>query len=86
MSLDDYKKLNLSEFDDAGNSLVGFSNDRTTVKLYGGKTIQQYGVRALNCQWDNKLIKPNISYCRSQGIHIARITNIEKNGDVPETP
>ena len=58
MSLDDYKKANPSEFDNAGNSLVGFSNDRTTLKAYGGKTIQQYGVRALNFQWYNKLIKP----------------------------
>ena len=47
MSLDDYTKVNPSEFDEAGNSLVGFSNDRTTLKAYGGKTIQQYGVRAL---------------------------------------
>ena len=37
MSLDDYKEVNPSEFDDAGNSLVGFSNDRTTLKAYGGK-------------------------------------------------
>ena len=49
MSLHDYKKVNPSEFDDARNSLVGFSNDRTALKAYGGKTIQQYGVRALNC-------------------------------------
>ena len=32
MSLDDYKKVNPSEFDEAGNSLVGFSNDKTTLK------------------------------------------------------
>ena len=54
MSLDDYKKVNPSQFDEAGNSHVGFSNDRTTLKAYGGKTIQQYGLRVLNCKWDNK--------------------------------
>ena len=37
MSLNDYKKVNPSEFDEAGNSLAGFSNDRTTLKAYGGK-------------------------------------------------
>ena len=46
MSLDDYKKVNPSEFDEAGNSLAGFSNDKTTLKAYGGKTIQQYGVKS----------------------------------------
>ena len=55
MSLDNYKKVNPSQFDDVENSLVGVSNDRTNLKAYGGKTIQQYGVRAHNCQWDNKL-------------------------------
>ena len=84
MSLDDYKKVNPSEFDEVGNSLVGFSNDRTTLKAYGQKTIKQYGVRALNCQWDNKLMT-NIWYCRGQRTHIARITNIKENGAVPET-
>ena len=39
MSLDDYKNVKPSEFDEAGNSLVGFSNDKTTLKVYGGKTI-----------------------------------------------
>ena len=67
MSLDDYKKMNPSEFDEAGNSLVGFSNDKTTLKAYGGKTTKQYGVRALNCQWDNKLIKPILHIVEAKG-------------------
>ena len=59
MSLDDYKKVKTSQSLMRQEILLyGFSNDRTTLKAYGGKTIQQYGVRALNCQWDNKLIKP----------------------------
>ena len=37
LSLDDYKKANPSEFDEAGNSLVVLSKDRTTLKAYGGK-------------------------------------------------
>ena len=51
MSLDDYKKVNPLELDETGNSLVGLNNDRTTLKAQGGKTIQQYGVRVLSCQW-----------------------------------
>ena len=39
MSLNDYKKVNPSKFDDAENSIVGFSYDRTTLKAYGGNTI-----------------------------------------------
>ena len=50
ISLDDYKKVNPSAFDDAGNSLVGSSNDRITLKAYYGTKIKQYGSRALNCQ------------------------------------
>ena len=46
MSLDDYKKVNPSKFDDAGNSLVGFSIYRTTLKAYSGKKIEQYGVKS----------------------------------------
>ena len=58
MPLDDYKKVNPSEFDESGNSLAGYSHDRTTLKVYGGRTIKQYGVRVINCQWDNLFIKP----------------------------
>ena len=67
MSLDDYKKVYPSEFDEAGNSLIGFSNDKTTLKAYDGKTIQQYGVRAMNGQWDNKLIKPIFHIVEAKG-------------------
>ena len=34
MSLDDYKKVNPSKFDEAGNSLVGFSNNRKQVSRH----------------------------------------------------
>ena len=67
MSLNDYKKANPSEFYDAGNSLVGFSNDRAIVKAYDGKTIQQYGIRALNCQWETKVIKPIFHIAEAKG-------------------
>ena len=67
ISLHGHKKVNPSEFDDAGNSLVEFSNDRTTLKAYGATTIQQYGVRALNCQWDNKSIKQIFHIVEAKG-------------------
>ena len=56
ISLDDYKKVNPSEFDESGNSLAGYSHDRTTLKAYGGRTIKQYGVMVINCIWDNLFI------------------------------
>ena len=80
MSLDDYKKVNPSEFDEAGNSLVGFSNDRTTLKAYGGKTIKQYGVRALNCQWDNKLIRPIFHTVEAKGPILLGLPTLRRMG------
>ena len=47
--------------------LKGFGNDRTFLKAYDGKTIQQYGVRPLNCQWNNKVIKPIFHIVEAKG-------------------
>ena len=80
MSLDDYKKVNPSEFDEVGNSVVGFSNDKTTLKVYGGKTIQQYGVRVTNCQWDNKYIKPIFHLVEANGPILLGLTILRKMG------
>ena len=80
MSLDDYKKVNPLEFEEAGNSLVGFHNDRTTLKAYGGKTIQQFSVRDLNCQWDNKLIKPIFHIVEAKGPILLTLTTLRKMG------
>ena len=38
MLLDDYKNVNPSDFNDLGNSLAGYSHDRTSLKAYGGMT------------------------------------------------
>ena len=80
MSLDDYKKVNPSEFDEAGNSLVGFSIDRTTLKAYGGKTIKQYGVRALNSQWDNKLTRPIFHIVEAKGPILLELPTLRRMG------
>ena len=80
MSLDDYKKVNPSEFDEAGNSLAGFSNDKTTLKAYGGKTIQQYGVRVINCQWNNKCIRPIFHIVEAKGPILLGLTTLRKMG------
>ena len=73
------KKLTL-QFDEAGNSLVGFSNDKTTLKSYDGKTIQQYGVRALNYQWDNKLITPIFHIVEAQGPILLGLPTLRRMG------
>ena len=57
VSLKDYKRINPSEFDSSGNSIVGFQDDQTTLKGYGGVLIKQYGVRVINSVWDKKLMK-----------------------------
>ena len=80
MSFDDYKKVNPSEFDETGNSLVGFSNDRTTLKAYDGKAIQQYGVRAMNCQWDNTIIKPIFHIVEAKGSILLGLPTLRKMG------
>ena len=80
MSLHDCKNVNPSEFDEAGNSLVGFSNDKTTLKSYGGKTIQQYAVKALNCQWDNKLIKPIFHIVEAKGAILLGLPTLRRMG------
>ena len=80
MSLDDYKKVKPLEFDEAGNSLVWFSNDRTALKAYGGMTIQHYSVRMLNCQWDNILIKPIFHIVEAKGPILLGLTTLRKMG------
>ena len=80
MSLNDYKKVNPSEFEEAENSLAGFSNDKTTVKVYGGKKIQQYGVRIINCQWDNKYIKPIFHILEAKAPILLGLTTLRKMG------
>ena len=86
LSLDDYKKVNPSECDVAGNSLVGFSNDRTALKIYGGRTIQWYGVRALNCQWDNKLIKPIFNIVEAKGPILLGLPTLRRIGFAHKHP
>ena len=78
--------MNPSEFDDAGNSFVGFSNDRTTLKAYGGKTIQQYGLRALNCQWYNKLIKPILHTVEAKGPILLGLSTLRRMGLFQKLP
>ena len=80
MSLGDYKKLNPLEFDEVGNSLAGFSNDKTTRMEYGGKTIQRYGVRVINCQWENKYIKPIFHIVEAKGPILLGLTTLKKMG------
>ena len=72
--------MNPWEFIAAGNPLVWFSNDRITLKANGGKTIQQYGVRALNWQWDNKLIKPIFHTVEAKGPILLGLTTLRTRG------
>ena len=78
MSQDDYKKVNHSEFDKSGNSFAGYSHDRTTLKAYGWRTIKQYGVKVISCQWDNLFIKPIFHIVEAKGPILLGLTTLRK--------
>ena len=82
MSLDDYKNVYPSKFDETetANLLVGFSHDRTTLKAYGRKTVKQYGARALNCQWNNKLIRPIFHIVGAKGPILLGLPTLRRMG------
>ena len=86
MSLDDYKKVNPSQFDEAGNSIAGFSNDKTTLKAYGGKTISSMVLRVINCQWNNKCIRPIFHTVEAKGPILLGLTTLRKMGLFQEHP
>ena len=77
MSLDDYKKVNSSE---SGNSLAAYSHDRTTLKVYCERTIKQYGVRIMNCHWNNLFIKPIFHIVEAKGPILLGLTTLRKIG------
>ena len=80
MSLDDYKKVNPSEFDKPGNSLAGYSDNRTALKEYGGRTIKQCGVRVISCHCDIFFIKPIFHIVEAKGIIVLGLTTLRKMG------
>ena len=55
MSLSSYKSINPSDFDKEGNPTGNFQKSSTGLKSFGGRQIQQYGIKTIKCAWDKKL-------------------------------
>ena len=55
MSLSTYKSINPCDFDKDGNPTGNFQRASTGLKSFGGRQIQQYGIKAIKCVWDKKL-------------------------------
>ena len=55
MSLSTYRSINPSDFDKDGNPTVNFQRASTGLKSFGGRQIQQYGIKTIMCVWDKKL-------------------------------
>ena len=55
MSLSTYKSINPSDFDKDGNPTGNFQRANTGLKSFGGRLIQQYGIKTIKCVWNKKL-------------------------------
>ena len=86
ISLDDYKKVNPSEFHESGNYLAGYSHERTALKAYGGRTIKQYSVRIINCHWENLFIKPIFHIVEAKRPILLGLNTLRKMGICQKHP
>ena len=55
MSLSTYTSINTSDFDKEGNPTGNFQRSSTGLKSFGGRQIQQYGIKTIKCVWEKKL-------------------------------
>ena len=82
MSLSTYKSINPSDFDKEGNPTGNFQRSSTGLKSFGGRQIQQYGIKTIRCAWDRKLCT-KLSHCRCRRTHPDRVRN---NAEVRHDP
>ena len=67
MSLSTYKSINPSDFDKEGNPTGNFQRSSTGLKSFGGRQIQQYGIKTIKCAWDKKLCLLNFHIVDAEG-------------------
>ena len=67
MSLNTYKSINPSDFDKDGNPTGNLQKASTGLKSFGGRQIQQYGIKAIKCVWDKKLWLLNFHIVDAEG-------------------
>ena len=51
MSFSTYRSINSSDFDKYGNPTGNFQRASIGLKLFGGRQIQQYGIKTMKCVW-----------------------------------
>ena len=73
MSLSTYKSINPSDFDKEGNPTGNFQRSSTGLKSFGGRQIQQYGIKTIKCAWDKKLCLLNFHIVDADGTHPDRV-------------
>ena len=67
MSFSTYRSIHLSDFDKDGNPTGNFQRACTRLKSFGGRQIQQYGVKTIKCVWDKKLWLLNFHIVDAEG-------------------
>ena len=67
MSLSTYRSINPSDFDKDGNPTGNFQRPSTGLKSFGGRQIQQYGMKTIKCVWDKKLWLLNFHILDAEG-------------------
>ena len=83
MSLSTYKCINPSDFDKEGNPTGNFQRSGTGLKSFGGRQIQQYGIKTIKCAWDKKTVFTKFSHCRCRRTHPDRV---RYNAEVRDDP
>ena len=67
MSLSTYKSINPSDFDKEGKPTGNFQRSSTGLKSFGGRQIQQYGIKTIKCAWNKKLCLLNFHIVDAEG-------------------
>ena len=67
MSLSTYRSINPSDFDKDNNPTGNFQRASTGLKSFGGRQIQQYGVKTIKCVWNKKLWLLNFHIVDAEG-------------------
>ena len=83
MSLSTYKSINPSDFDKEGNPTGNFQRSSTGLKSFGGRQIQQYGIKNHKVCLGQETVFTKLSHCRCRRTHPDRV---RYNAEVRDDP
>ena len=86
MPLAAYKLINTSEFDKDNESKGGFGQNRTTLRVYSGNVIKQYGTRLIKAFWNNQYRKMLFHIVETQGPILLGLNTMRKFGVFTKHP